>query len=141
MSKGAKVGMVFFKWLLVPVALGFVGYTFIGPMIGTRPPEALKQIQDQVAPAETVVAPEAPSRSPAAPSKEWPEPKVDVTLQRLDGRSVRDREATRQPEQEEQTPDVTEEVPMEGAPAETPVEEQPVEPAPEEPQPLPEGPE
>ncbi len=117
-----------FKWLLVPAALGFVGFTFIGPYIGQKPPEGLKSIQDKIVPPEPkVVVGEA---EPVASNKEWPEPKVEVELKRLNGTRVQDRERSKQPKVEESVPEVTEDA----APtAPTAEDEQPAERDPSQP--------
>ncbi|MCC6686393.1 MAG: hypothetical protein IT205_05340 [Fimbriimonadaceae bacterium] len=135
-----KIFMGVFKWLLVPVALAFIGYAFIGPHIGRNPPSSLKKLA-----SNTVSQPEPTSATtantePEGSGKDWPAPKVEVELRRLNGNRVKDR-TIHKPETSNATsePKVTEN----NAPEEVPnAEGDGEQPSPEEPptNDLPEGP-
>ncbi len=144
MSKAGRFFMGLFKWLVVPVALGFVGFAFIGPYIGRKPPEALKRIQDKiVTPVTPDPTPVATAADPDEISTEWPAPKVDVELRRLNGERIEDRQTSKRPVMEESTP-VTEDAPADAEPAPTDSnsgEEPSADPPAAEPtEPLPDGP-
>lgn len=143
MSKAGRFFLGLFKWLVIPVALGFVGFAFIGPYIGRKPPEALKKIQDKIVAPEPTT-PAADSSAPEEGSgKEWPEPKVEVELRRLNGERVKDRETSKDPVTPTVEPGaVIDETPSdpasgagttEEAPAAAPTDTPPTEPLPEGP--------
>lgn len=144
MSKAGRFFMGLFKWLVVPTALGFVGYAFIGPHIGRKAPEGLKKIQDQiVSPTAVEPAPVVQAANSDEISSDFPPPKVEVELRRLNGERVEDRQTSKRPVMREDVPESVEPemtepetVPNESAPAEAPVEQETEPPA----EPLPDGP-
>ncbi|MBL8061179.1 MAG: hypothetical protein JNK63_10755 [Chthonomonas sp.] len=139
-----KVFAVIFKWLLVPVSLAFIGYAFIGPHIGRNPPSNLKSLASNGKTVDLTPQTTTNVKQPEGSGKEWPEPKVEVELRRLNGNRVEDRELSKQsgqkvvePEKvsedntEPATPDQSEEQPPEDSAPPNP-EEPPAE--------LPDGP-
>ena len=74
MSVGARVLVFVVKWLLVPAALGFIGFKFVGPQIG-RPPVATTSALDQVKRPGT----EKPVANVAS-KKRYGEPEVEITV-------------------------------------------------------------
>ena len=134
-----KIFMAIFKWILVPVALAFIGYAFIGPHIGRNPPSALKQLAKNETQPETTVPPAPISEEPEGSGKEWPEPKVEVELRRLNGNRVQDRQIHKTAGAKTSGP---EKVTEDNAPAPDTQPEQDTPPNPEEPpaNDLPEGP-
>lgn len=104
-----KIFMAMFKWLLIPLALAFIGYAFIGPYIGRNPPSALKELAKKAEPqVQADNAPPAPDETEGS-GKDWPEPKVEVELRRLNGNRVRDREVHKTDAKANKPEDVTDE--------------------------------
>lgn len=134
-----KIFMGVFKWLLVPVALAFIGYAFIGPHIGRNPPSSLKRLASNTATQPDPASAKTTDESEGS-GKDWPAPKVEVELRRLNGNRVKDR-TIHKPETSSTAsePKVTEDNAPEQAPD---VEGDGEQPSPEEPpaNDLPEGP-
>ena len=138
-----KIFTAIFKWILVPVALAFIGYAFIGPHIGRNPPSTLKNLASNGKTVDVANQSSAPVPEPEGAGKEWPEPKVEVELRRLNGNRVQDRQIHKTANPKTTEPKVTEDNAAPATPENTdePPEEDTVPPSPEEPpEELPEGP-
>lgn len=125
----ARIGMVILIWLVIPAALGVVGYYFIGPNIGKS--TILTNLADKAGlPATEKAAPESKSNpvieESEPTSKKYGEPEVEVMVSKS-GKRARTSESPRprrRVKRAETRPAPSEDsAPAEPAPSDTPEDE------------------
>lgn len=125
----ARIGMVVLVWLVIPAALGVVGYYFIGPNIGKS--TILTNIADKAGlPASKQPEPDSKQEpvidegEPA--SKKYGEPEVEVMVSKT-GKRARTSEPTRPRRRtkraETQPAPSREAAPEDSAPSDIPIDE------------------
>ncbi|MBX7135624.1 MAG: hypothetical protein K1X67_23400 [Fimbriimonadaceae bacterium] len=97
----AKVGLILLVWIIIPSALGFAGYYFVGPNLGKNgwfgnvaqkiAPAAAKAAADNKTPESKPVEPQVDEPS----SSKFAEPEVEVTVSKGETRRSRDEEPVR----------------------------------------------
>ena len=97
----AKVGLILLVWVIIPSALGFAGYYFVGPNLGKN--GWFGNVAQKIAPPAKVVTETKPDETKATevevdePStSKFTEPEVEVTVSKGETRrSSRDEEPVR----------------------------------------------
>lgn len=102
MSAG-KIALGLLKWIVVPAAFLGIGYQFIGPTIGSKPPKSIQNLGKQMGvPEKHVEVPGEPTVEEGEPAPHYPEPKVSLRVTKRSGTPSDERRSSTRDESSEE---------------------------------------